>query len=353
MIILNNHTVYKRNIFFCFLLFIIVFIVLPLPVTFAHLQHSSSGGQIIGKYNVVIGLDPKNPIPKEQSKIIFSIQDLEGNDIQNIQTSIEIYEDSLKKQILFDSWIQRESGDFEIIYSFEKIGAYQIVLNISENKVLESIDTQQSVFSGTESCDCTRVVFNVSISDYWFYLWNGIMVIAIVMVCTVFGISVAMNYSKRKKENKDVIPKQEVLKYIVMFLAIAGGLIHMSIYIDHAQLQIEYAMFLLLASISQVGFGMLLLTVLISKSVLKNIKSDKSNSNKNTLIYLFGLIGSVILVSLYTYVVTVTLPLSTDTQPENIEISGIIAISLEISLIGIISYLLYQEHTKKISDIIN
>jgi len=48
-----------------------------------------------------------------------------------------------------------------------------------------------------------------------------------------------------------------------MFLAVAGGLIHMAVYIDHAQLQIEYAMFLLLTAISQIGFGALLLTALI------------------------------------------------------------------------------------------
>jgi len=349
MPILNNYTIYKKSIFFCFLVFIIVFIVLPVPVTFAHLENSSSGGQIIGKYSVVFGLEPKYTMPQEQSKIIFSIQDLEGNDIENIQTSIEIYENSLKKQILVDPWKQRESGDFEMNYTFEKIGAYQIVLNISENKVLEST-TQQTVVSGTESCDCTRVVFNVSVSNYWFYLWNGAMIFSIVMVCTVFGIAVAMNYSKRKKDKKTPIPKQEVLKYTVMFLAVAGGLIHMSIYIDHAQLQIEYALFLLLTSISQVGFGMLLLTVLISKSESKNLKSDKTNDKKNTMVYLFGLIGSVILVGLYTYVVTFTLPLSTDIQPENIAIPGIIAVSLEISLIVIISYLLYWEHAQKKRD---
>jgi len=192
-LILNDHTTYSRNIFFCFLLFIIVFIVLPIPVTFAHLEHKSVGGQIIGKYIVVFGLEPLNPIPKEQSKIIFSIQDLEGNDIQNIQTSIEIYKDSLKKQIFTDPWKQRESGDFDMNYTFEEIGAYQVVLNISENKVLDQTP-QQSLFSGTENCDCTRVVFNASVSNYWAYLWYGIMVVAVVMVCTVLGMAVAMNY---------------------------------------------------------------------------------------------------------------------------------------------------------------
>lgn len=121
----------------------------------------------------------------------------------------------------------------------------------------------------------------------------------------------------------------------------------MSIYIEHAPLRIEYAMFLLLASISQIGFGMLFLTVLMFDSSSKITKSVESNYKKNTMIYLFGLIGSVILVGLYTYVVTFTLPLSTYSHPEDIEISGIIAKALEISLIGILSYLIYLECARK------
>ena len=121
----------------------------------------------------------------------------------------------------------------------------------------------------------------------------------------------------------------------------------MSIYIEHAPLRIEYAMFLLLAAISQVGFGVLFLTVLMFESSTEITKSVKSNYKKNIMIYLFGLIGSVILVGLYTYVVTFSLPLSSYPNPEHIEISGIIAKSLEISLIGIISYLLYCEYFRK------
>jgi len=279
----------RKNIFFYFLLLTVSFIILPIPTAFAHLEHGSAGGQIIGKYNVILGLEPRTPIPEEPSKIIFSIQDLEGNDIQDVQTIVEIYEDSLKKRIFVDSWEQRELGDFEIFYTFEKNGIYQVVLNISENKVQESITAQQPSLSGTLDCDCPRVVFNVSVSDYWFYLWNGIMVIAIVMVCTVFGIAFAMNYLKRKKGEKYVGTKQEVLKSFVMFLALAGGLIHMSIYIEHAQLRIEYSMFLLLASITQIGFGVLFLTVLIFESSSKIIKSVELDYRKNTMIYLFGL----------------------------------------------------------------
>ena len=128
-----------------------------------------------------------------------------------------------------------------------------------------------------------------------------------------------MNYFKNKKDKKHTGTKQEVLKSFVTFLAIAGGLIHTSIYIEHAPLRIEYSMFLLLASITQIGFGVLFLTVLMFESSSKIIKSVESEYKKNTVIYLFGLIGSVILVGLYTYVITFTLPLSTFSQPENID----------------------------------
>ncbi len=81
----------------------ILFIIIPIPIAFAHLEHSSVGGQLIGKYHVMIGLDPQNPIPEKESKIIFSIQDLDGNDIHDIQTIVEIYENSLEKRIFVDS----------------------------------------------------------------------------------------------------------------------------------------------------------------------------------------------------------------------------------------------------------
>jgi hypothetical protein len=323
---------------------IALLVVLPfLPISYAHLEQSSSGGVMQGNYFSYIGFDPRNPAPDEPVKIIFSIQDENGNDLYDIQTMVEIYSDSMEKRIFYEPWREQNIGDFEIPFVFEKSGTHQIILSISEEDNLqEHVVAPRSIPSSSLDCDCTRVLFNVSVSENWDNIWNSLMVVILVLPFSVFGYAMWNNY-KNKKNSKQKLSKHETLRYVVMFLAFAGGIIHLSIYVDHAPLRVEYGMFLLLTAISQIGFGVLVLsTVLFTPNMSQ--KELRIIHRRNTAVYLFGIIGSAILIGLYLYAITFTPPLSPENHPEHIDIAGILAKSLEIALIGVIVYVMNLEH---------
>lgn len=316
---------------------IFLFFVSFLPNSQAHLEHSSSGGVMSGKYFAYLGLDPRNPSPGENTKIIFSIQDGDGNDMYDLETMVEIYSANMEKRLFSEPWTRQNIGDFEIPFIFEESGTYQIVLSISEEQnTNEHVVPPRSYPSSSSDCNCTRVLFNVSVSENWNTIWNSLMVVIIVLPFSVFGYALWKNY-KNKKLNK-----YETLRYLIIFLAFAGGLIHLSIYVDHTPLRIEYGMFLLLSAISQIGFGVLYLSTMLFNS---NVSQKRVTIyRKNIAINLFGLIGSAVLLGLYIYAINVPPPLSPENHPEHIDIAGIIAKGLEISLIGIIVYVMRWEN---------
>lgn len=322
---------------------ITLLVVLPfLPISYAHLEQSSSGGVMQGNYFSYIGFDPRNPAPDEPVKIIFSIQDENGNDLYDIQTMVEIYSNSMEKRIFYEPWREQNIGDFEIPFVFEKSGTHQIILSISEEDNLqEHVVAPRQIPSSSLDCDCTRVLFNVSVSENWDNIWNFLMVVILVLPFSVFGYAMWNNY-KNKKDSKQKLSKHETLRYVAIFLAFAGGIIHLSIYVDHAPLRVEYGMFLLLTAISQIGFGVLVLsTVLFTPNMSQ--KELKTTHHKNMVVYLFGIIGSVVLIGLYLYAITFPPPLSPENHPEHIDIAGILAKSLEIALIGVIVYVMNLE----------
>ena len=97
---MNLDTRFKITIFiFALLMFPSVF-----SDSYAHLEQSSSGGVMQGDYFVYIGFDPRNPSPDEHTKIIFSIQDENGNDLYDLETMVEIYSDSMEKRIFYEPW---------------------------------------------------------------------------------------------------------------------------------------------------------------------------------------------------------------------------------------------------------
>ncbi len=323
---------------------IALLVVLPfLPISYAHLEQSSSGGVMQGNYFSYIGFDPRNPAPDEPVKIIFSIQDENGNDLYDIQTMVEIYSDSMEKRIFYEPWREQNIGDFETPFVFEKSGTHQIILSISEEDNLqEHVVAPRSIPSSSLDCDCTRVLFNVSVSENWDNIWNSLMVVILVLPFSVFGYAMWNNY-KNKTDSKQKLSKHETLRYVVMFLAFAGGIIHLSIYVDHAPLRVEYGMFLLLTAISQIGFGVLVLSIVLFTPNMSQ-KELRIIHRRNTAVYLFGIIGSAILIGLYLYAITFTPPLSPENHPEHIDIAGILAKSLEIALIGVIVYVMNLEH---------
>ena len=261
----------KTMIIFLILFSIIIFS--SIPNSFAHLEHSSAGDKILGKFIIYIGLEPSIPKPTQPTEIIFSVQDKNGNDLYDIETMVEIYHNIKETRVYVSPWTEQEIGDFSIPYTFQDAGIYQVVLSIlDDNAEKNNLVPPRQFLTATSECNCVRVLFNVAISENWTNIWNTMMIIVVVLPSTVFGLAMAVNYRNLKRRPQSNFTRQELLKYIVLFLALAGGLVHLSIYIEHSPQRIEYSLFLLLAAISQIGFGTLFFSTLTSKSVAQSQK---------------------------------------------------------------------------------
>lgn len=337
----------KTRLLMILLFSIIIFS--SIPNSFAHLEHSSAGDKILGKYLIYIGLEPSIPKPTQPTEIIFSVQDKDGNDVYDIETMVEIYYNIKETRVYVSPWMEQEIGDFSIPYTFRDAGIYQVVLSIlDDNAEKNNLVPPRQFLTATSECNCVRVLFNVAVSENWSNIWNTMMIIVVALPSTVFGLAMAVNYRNLKRRPQSNFTRQELLKYIVLFLALAGGLVHLSIYIEHAPQRIEYGLFLLLAAISQIGFGTLFFSTLTSRSVAQSQKEFlKKHFRRNLALYLFGLVGSVVLFGLYTYTVIFPPPLSPSNTPEQLEIAGVFAKALELSLIGIIAYLIYWENKNR------
>lgn len=314
-----------------------------------HLPHNNGGGAQIGRYYVNQALEPEYAKPGESTHIEFSIQNDDGNDVQNIETAIEIYDSITNQRIALFPWEFHSTGDFEIQYTFEEKGNYFVVISLAdENSVQELIITPRSIFSSTFDCDCERVVFNISITPHIGIVWNTIMIIAILIPLTVFGSALSMHYLNLRKNGKKP-EKTETIRYLIMFLAIAGGIIHLGVYAGHASLRLEYSIFLLAAATLQVAFGTFYVLNTIIQPTIRSRQSVLSHYNKTVLLNVIGLVGTAVLLGLYLYVVIFPPPLSPDNKPEEMEFDGVFAKSVEIAtIIGIIYLMQYEKKRKKI-----
>jgi hypothetical protein len=215
------------------------------------------------------------------------------------------------------------------------------------------LDPPRSILSSLTDCNCQRVIFNVTISDSWGLIRNSLLVISILTPLIVLGPVLGGIYLKRRKQRLYSRPEKETLKYIIMLLAIAGGLVHLAIFPEHGSLQIYYAIFLMAAAGAQIAYG--ILYILINFAEDPYVGNDRSRIlsqyRKKTALNLFGLIGTSILIGLYAYSVIVAPPLSPDNKAEIIDIAGIMAKSLEILLVIGIIYLLIWEK-RRISKIL-
>jgi hypothetical protein len=166
-------------------------------------------------------------------------------------------------------------------------------------------------------------------------------------VIIVFGLVLGFTYRSRKKRSSlyPNLTKNEVLKYGVLLLAVAAGIVHLAVFSDHASLRIEYSIFLLTAGATQIAYSMLyvLLTITGEPTTSQSRESAKAYYRKSVIVNLFGLIGSSVLRGLYTYSVTFPPPLSPNNVPEDIDSGGILDNSLELVLVIGIIYLMLSE----------
>jgi hypothetical protein len=362
---------------------------MSIPVAQAHLEHLphyNSGGDRhgYGKYLSFMALDPEYGTIDYPSRITFSIQDFDNNDVYNVSTMVEIYESISGKRIHVFPWTFRDLGDFNLYYQFPKKANYQIVLSIknaNNNTGSESpsylysssVDPPRSILGDLSGCDCMRTIFNISISNSFGDIRNILYFISIVSPITLLGFVLTKNYLKKRNElnrtekmraeyrranntrtdrfsvsnesNNEVNmisanTKQNV-KYCITLLALAGGLVHLVVYPEHGSIHVYYTIFLLSAAGAQVTYGILYFLIMLTKPFYEMSDEQqqvrKSTYKKTMAVNLFGFIGTAVLVGLYTYSVIYPPPLSPINKPEQIEFVGIFAKSLEIALlVGII-----------------
>jgi hypothetical protein len=330
-----------------FILAIASFIILYLsssfstnPAAYAHFEHFShynNRGDEVGQYYAYEQLDPEYAGPNEPVAIMFSVQDNDGHDTYNIQTMVEVYSAATGERLQALPWTKRDTGDFQVFYNFPQIGNYQVVLSVAKpggSVNLNGIDPPRTALMSTIGCNCDRAIFNVSISRSFGTIWTTTMIVAFRAPITVVGSVLAWNYRSRIRNvgKYPSIDQHETARYVIMLAAIAGGIVHLGVYAEHASLRIEYSIFLLVAGVVQIGYGVAYTILTLSAP-----ESAYQHYQKTLVVNLFGLIGTGVLLGLYAYAVTFPPPLSPNNRPEDIDIGGIIAKAIEaFTVIGII-----------------
>ena len=320
----------------------------PAYAHFEHLSHYNNRGGHVGQYYAYEALDPDYAGPNEPVAVLFSVQDREGRDTYNIHTMVEIYSATTGERLEAWPWTEQEIGDFQLFYSFPEVGSYQIVLSVAKdgNPVNPNgIDPPRPTLSSTMSCNCDRAIFNVSISKNFGTIWNVMMLIAISLPLSVFGGVLAWNYRKMIKsgtyQKRSV--RRDTIRYMIMLAAIAGGVVHLAVYAEHALLRLEYSIFLLVAAGMQIVYGVLY--TLLTLAGLGANESAHKYYQKKLAVNLFGLIGTGILLGLYAYSVILPPPLSPNDEPEDIDFAGILAKSIEVfTVIGIVYLMRIEKH---------
>jgi hypothetical protein len=327
------------------LLLPLFFLVPPAYAHFEHFTHYNNRGGDVGPHYAYEALEPEYAAPNEPVAVMFSVQDHDGRDTYNIHTMVEIYSATTGERLKAWPWTQQEIGDFHVFYNFPELGSYQIVLSVAKdgNPVNpNSIDPPRATLSSNTGCNCDRAIFNVSITKNLGTIWNAMMLISISLPLSVLGGVLAWNYRRMIKSGK--YPKsaqRDTARYIIMLAAIAGGVVHLAVYAEHASLRIEYSIFLLVAAGMQIVYGVVY--TLLTLTGQRTNESAHQYHQKKVAINLFGLVGTGILLGLYAYSVILPPPLSPNDQAESIGVAGILAKGIEVfTIIGIV-YLMRLE----------
>jgi ABC-type sugar transport system permease subunit len=332
------------------LLLVFFFFVGTAYAHFEHFAHYNNRGDEIGPYYAYEQLEPEYARPNEPTAIMFSVQDPDGRDTYNIQTMVEVYSATTGERLEAWPWTRQEIGDFQVFYSFPEIGNYQIVLSVAKEGGsinANGIDLPRPTLSSTTGCNCDRTIFNVSISNNFGTIWNTTMLLAFSVPISVIGGVLLWNYRSRRRIRRrgsgsyQSSDRTETAKYVVMLAAIAGGIVHLAVYAEHASLRLEYSIFLLVAAVMQIVYGVAY-TLLTLAGQGAN-ESAYQHYRKTLAVNLFGLVGTGVLLGLYAYAVTLPPPLSPNNEPEDIDAGGILAKAIEVfTVIGIV-YLMRLE----------
>lgn len=307
-----------------------------------HRPHYNGREERVGSYAIFQALDPEYAGSGEPVAIELSIQDGKGRHVSNVATMFEIYSAVTGERLYSTPWTMREISDFEVFYTFQKRGNYQIVVSVTKNpESLNLVDTPRSLLASTADCNCVRGVFNVNISGGFGIVWSSVTYTIMVLPVIVVGATLGLSYRSKKKTG--VISKRELIRYAVMLSALAGGVVHLAVYSDHAWLRMEYSIFLLSAAGAQVLYSLLFTMMTLSSDANTSLQQ---RYKKTLTIHLIGLAGTAVLLGLYAYSVIFPPPLSPDNAPEELGFSGILSKSLEVFLVIGILYIMKQDRNE-------
>ena len=356
-----------RSVFVLFMLFLYC---LPLVIlSFAstnfafshleHLPHYNGGFSGVGKYYIFQGMEPDYPRPGQPAGIIFSIQDNKGNDMTNIVTMVEIYDEKSGDRLAVFPWTKHDVGDFRLYYTFPQIGNYALVVSVvddspaSEGRIGLSSPARSTLLDRS-GCDCERGLMNISVTNNFGTIYLGSIFTGIFMGIAVLGAVLGLIFLKRRKTIMSAnIGDKQVLKYCILFLAMAAGFVHIAVFPGHASLRIEYSIFLFAAGAAQFAYGIVYVLVSLNESKISNdIASVRTHYRKTAILNLFGLIGSSVLLGLYLYSVIFPPPLSPNNVAEQIDVAGVLAKSTEAILVGGVVYLMIWERRRFRSELI-
>jgi hypothetical protein len=314
----------------------------PAYAHFEHFSHYNGRGGGVGQYYVYEALEPDYASPGEPTAILFSVQDRDGRDTYNMETMVEVYASSGERLKAFP-WTKLDFGDFSVFYTFPQVGSYQIVLSIADGPVnTNAIDPPRSTLGSTSGCNCERLIFNVAISQGYGTIYNTTLATAVFGPLAIFGAVLGLTYWSRKKSKRPASAPGDTMRYIVTLAAIAGGLVHFAIYSGHASLRLEYSIFLIVAGGMQVTYGILYTLLTLTASTAGRAR-PQDHYRKTVAVNLFGLVGTAVLLGLYAYSVTLPPPLSPTGLPEDVDVAGVLAKSVEVFTVVGIVYLMRLE----------
>ncbi len=323
-----------------------VLLAFSVPQVFAHLDHLPHyNGMQRGLENYVIhqALEPEYAGPGQVTAIIFSVQDYNGNDVQNVETMVEIYSSNGERVKAFP-WTMQDVGDFTLYYTFPQAGNYHLVISVANGPVnSNAMDQPRTTLLSTSGCNCERALSNLNISGSFGDIFTYTVLGAIFVPLAGIGSVLWLSYKKRRSMGQ-MGERSEMIKYAVMLSAVGGGLVHFAVFSDHATLRIEYPIFLITAGGMQVSYGMMYIMLTLTSEVTET--TPRQHYRKTVALNLFGMAGTAVLVGLYTYSVIFPPPLSPVDHPEAVSIEGILAKSVEVFLVGGILYLMRYEKKK-------
>ncbi len=302
---------------------------------FSHLAHYNTGGMGFSKYYINEQIDPEYTKPNQLSQIQFSIWDRNSHDVHNVVVMVEVYATDTGDRLSVFPWTKLTTGDFQVPFIFPKKGNYQIVASIlnddvNSSNILNTVPPPRDILNSNTGCNCDRGVFNVTVSESFGFIFESVIYMSIFVSVGIIGGAIFFVYlGRRKSKILKPISNNEFIKYSVLLLALGASIVHLAVFAEHGGLRVEYSIFLLAASGGQILYGILYILLIFSDEQVSLKKTDKNlitkkYYNQTLSLNLIGLVGSLILISLYIYSVTFAPPLSPNHRPEDIDLAGLI-----------------------------